>query len=117
MIIGLLAYFYSPWWLALATPIIVLVFVYSVLHIVVKRIIRVIHRHPFTTRQREQLEKFTGKLKNLAEVRNMSVYGFAVATIWDVLRKRDETSIERLVNDSKSLTSEFSALEKHFGER
>ncbi|HTK39331.1 MAG TPA: hypothetical protein VL362_00530 [Patescibacteria group bacterium] len=117
LITFVLAYFYSPWWLLLSLPFIILAIIYGVIRLLVKKIIAKIHRHPFTTRQREQLESFTGKLKNLADIRNMSVYSYAIKTIWDVLRHRDETSIEKLVNDSKSLKSDFAELEKHFGER
>lgn len=112
-----LAYYVSEWWWLLLLPLLIFVLIFLLLRLIVKRITGLIHRHPFTSRQREQLEQFTEKVKHLAEVRNMNVYTYAFVTIWEVLRNRDETSIERMVSDSKSLKSDFAELEKHFGER
>lgn len=116
-IVAALSYYFTPWWWIFALPIVVLLLAFLVMRSLVKRIISRLHRHPFTTRQREQLEKFTGELKGLAEIKNTPVYIYALMTIWDVLRNRDETAIQKLVDSSKSLKSDFANLEKHFGER
>lgn len=116
-IVATLSYYFTPWWWIFALPIVVLLLAFLVMRSLVKRIISRLHRHPFTTRQREQLEKFTGELKGLAEIKNTPVYIYAIMTVWDVLRNRDETAIQKLVDSSKSLKSDFANLEKHFGER
>lgn len=112
-----LAYFFSPWWWIFILPTAVLLLTFVVVRKIVQRVIRKLHRHPFTTRQREEIEKFTGELKGLAEIKNTSIFVYAITTIWDVVRQRDETSIQKLIESSKSLKSNFAKLEKHFGER
>lgn len=112
-----LAYFFSPWWLIVMLPIALFLLAFLVIRKIVDKIISRIHRHPFTKRQREQLEKFTGGLKNLAEIKNTPVFIYAIITIWDVLRRRDETTIQQIINSSKCLKADFAELEKHFGER
>lgn len=117
VITAVLAYFFSPWWWIFLLPTAVLLLVFVIALKIVRKIIHKLHRHPFTTRQREQLEKFTGQLKGLAEIKNTPVFVYAITSIWDLIRQRDETSIQKLIESSKSLKSEFAKLEKHFGER
>lgn len=107
----------SPWFWLITVPLGLFAITYIILRAIIKSIIKKIHRHPFTTRQREQLEIFTGNLTAIAEVRDMSVTLFALRFLWDILRKRDETAIEKLINDSADLKKNFAELEKHFGER
>jgi ABC-type siderophore export system fused ATPase/permease subunit len=116
-ITAILSIIISPWLWLIAIPLVLITLVFIVLRAIVKSIVARIHRHPFTTRQREQLEIFTGNLKNMAEVRDTSVTLFALRTVWEVLRKRDETMIEKIINDSADLKKNFAELEKHFGER
>lgn len=116
-ITALLSFFISPWLWLIAVPLVLIAFMFFVLRAIIKSIVARIHRHPFTTRQREQLEIFTGKLATMAEVREMSVTMFALRMLWDILRKRDETMIEKIINDSADLKKNFAELEKHFGER
>ena len=113
----LLAIFVSPWWLLLLVPIVIVALVAIVMRLIIKSLINRIHRHPFTTRQREQLEAFTDKIATIAEVRNMTAPLLALQLLWDILRHREETTIEKVINDSTTLKESFAELEKHFGER
>lgn len=114
---AVLALFISPWWWLLAVPVVLAALVGIVMRIIIKAFITRIHRHPFTTRQREQLEAFTDKITTIAEVRNMTAPLLALQLLWDILRHREETTIEKVINDSATLKESFAELEKHFGER
>ncbi|NCU39050.1 hypothetical protein EOL96_08515 [Candidatus Saccharibacteria bacterium] len=116
-ITAILSIIISPWLWLIAIPLILITIVFIAVRVIIKSIVERIHRHPFTTRQREQLEIFTGNLKTMAEVRDMSVTLFALRTVWELLRRRDETMIEKIINDSADLKKNFAELEKHFGER
>lgn len=112
-----LSYFLSDWFWLLAVPTIFAVIVFIAIRFSIKRIISLIHRHPFTTKQREQLESFTHKARELAEVRAMPLPLFALQTLRDLLRNRDATTVRKIVENSASLKDDFALLEKQFGER
>lgn len=116
-VIGLLAYFFSEWWWLLAAPVIVAVIIFMVIRFVAKRIISAIHRHPFTARQREQLEAFTKKLRSLVANRSTPIAVYAAQTVRDILRDHDATTVRKVVTDTTSLKDDFAELEKQFGER
>ncbi len=112
-----LAYVFTAWWLILLLPVMLLYLGFLILRAIANKIIVSIHRHPFTRTQREELEKFTGRLKGLADIKNTPVFIFALMTIWDTMRHRDETAIQKLVDSSKILKEDFAKLERYFGER
>lgn len=116
-VIGLLAYFFGEWWWVLAVPVVIAVLLFIGIRFVAKRIITMIHRHPFTARQREQLEAFTKKIRTIIESRSTPLPVYAAQTVRDILRDRDATTVRKLVTDSTSLKDDFAELEKHFGER
>ena len=117
LVVGLLAYYFTTWWLVFLVPILVVLFFFLLLRFLVTRVISTIHRHPFTAAQRESLEQFTQKFANLAALRAVSLPGFAYLTLRDILKDRDATTIRERIHDSKTLKSDFSELEKHFGDR
>ena len=116
-IIWMLAYYFSPWWWIFALPIVFLGFVFLVLRFIVSRIIGLIHRHPFTIEQRESLETFTSKITNIVEARATPLPIYAIVTIKDVIFHKDARTVRKLVDDTSSLKSDFSKLERHFGEQ
>ncbi len=114
IIVGLLAYFFSPWWLLLAVPFAAVTILGLGARWVLLRIIRAIYRHPFSRKQREQLDAFSEKLMRLADVRSKTPPLFALQTIWDIIRRRDATTIRELIADSTSLKKDFKQLESLF---
>ena len=114
---GLLAYYFSPWWWLFAIPVVLLGIVFFALRWILLAIIRRLYRHPFSRSQREQLDSFAGKVLGLIEARSTPLPFFAFITLWDIIRRRDATTLRKLVNDSTSLKKDFSELEKQFQER
>lgn len=117
LIIWALAYYLSPWWWLFLLPISFAVIAAIVLHVVITRIIHLIHRHPFTESQRHALEAFTAKVVRLAEFRSMPVPAYAFLMLRDLIRYQDAKTLRDALADSSSLTKDFSDLEKYFGER
>lgn len=112
-----LAYYVSEWWWLLLLPLLVIVLLFLLFRLTVKRIAGLIHRHPFTTEQREQLETFTSKVWGLTEARTTSLPMYALITLRDIIRDRDATTLRKMAKDSGSLKDDFAELEKKFGER
>jgi len=116
-IIWLLAYYLSAWWWLFALPLVFITLIAFALRLIVSFIIGKIYRHPFSRIQREKLEGFTKKITSLAEAKSTPLPFYAFITIWDIFRRRDATTIRKLIDDSQSLKSDYVALEKYFGER
>lgn len=117
IVIGLLAYNFTTWWWLLAIPFAAAGLVFFGIRWVLQVIIRRLYRHPFSRAQREQLDAFASKVLGLIEARSTPLPFFALITLWDIIRRRDATTIRKLVNDSTSLKKDFTELEKQFQER
>jgi len=116
-IIWSLAHYFSVWWWLLAAPLVLVTIVAFAIRFVISFIISKIYRHPFSRTQREKLEEFTNKVTSLAEAKSTPLPFYAFITLWDIFRRRDATTIRKLIDDSRSLKSDYSTLEKYFGER
>lgn len=117
IIIWLLAYYFSGWWWLFALPLALISVAAFVIRFIISFIINKIYRHPFSRTQREKLEEFTKKITGLIEAKSTPLPFYAFITIWDILRHRDATTIRSLIDSSRSLKSDYTALEKYFGER
>lgn len=112
-----LAYYVSAWWWLFAVPIVLLLCVFFVIRFIAMRTIHLIHRHPFTEQQRNALEVFSDKCKNLIETTStpMAVHAFYV--LRDIILHQDVKTLREAIQDSTSLKKDFTSLEKYFGER
>lgn len=117
ILVWALGYFFSAWWWALATPIVLLVLLFVVLRLVLNHIITKIYRHPLTRDQRTQLEAFSAKFNRLVESSSTPLVVFALITIKDLFLRRDASTIRQLAGDTASLKSDIAELESHFGDR
>lgn len=117
IIIWILAHYFSAWWWIFAIPLVIITLIALAIRFVVSFIIGKIYRHPFNRLQREKLEDFTQKIISLAEARATPLPFYAFITVWDIVRRRDATTIRKLIDDSRSLKSDYAALEKYFGDR
>jgi len=115
--IWLLAHYFSAWWWLFAAPLAIITMIALILRLAISFIINKIYRHPFSRKQREKLEDFTSKVASLAEARSTPLPFYAFITIWDIIRRRDATTIRELIDNSRSLKSDYASLEKYFGER
>lgn len=115
VLIACLAYYLSAWWWLVAIPFVLLLLVIFASHLLLIRLIKLIHRHPFTAAQRKALRAFSDKLIHLNDVRSFTPAFLALRSLYDVLRHRDVTTIKSIISDSKSLRSDFHELEKFFG--
>lgn len=113
----LLTYYFSNWWLLLLVPGLVALAIFALVRFVLLRILRTIHRHPFSTVQKKQLASFSSKLTRLAEARATPLPVYAIITLWDIIRHRDARTMRELIDDSRSLRSDFAELEKQFSSR
>lgn len=117
IVTGLLAYYISPWWLILAIPFALLAVAFFAIRWALLALIRSLYRHPFSRSQREQLDAFSNKVLGLVDARSTPLPIFALITLWDIIRRRDATTLRKLVNDSTSLKKDLTELEKQFTER
>ncbi len=117
IVTALLAINVSPWWWLLLVPLAIIGVVVVAARWILTKIIGKIYRHPYSRQQREQLDSFNDKIQRLIEARATPLPLFAFITLWDIIRRRDATTLRSLLEDSSSLRSDFRELEKHFGER
>lgn len=115
-IIWSLAHYFNDWWWLFAIPLAFITLVAFALRLVLLLIITKIYRHPFNRVQREKLEEFTDKIASLAETSSTPLPFYAFITIWDIFRRRDATTVRKLIDNSRSLKGDYTALEKYFGE-
>lgn len=112
-----LAYYLSPWWWIFLLPLVTIVIALIVLHIIISRIIHLIHRHPFTEPQRQALEAFSSKIARLAEFKDTPLPIYAFITLRDIIKHQDAKTLRDAIDDSASLKEDFVSLQKHFGDR
>lgn len=112
-----LAYYLSPWWWVFLLPIITIIIAAVIIHIIVSRIIHLIHRHPFTESQRQALESFSQKIAHLSEFNETPLPIYAFITLRDIIKHQDAKTLRDAIEESESLTTDFTVLQKHFGDR
>lgn len=113
---ALLAYYFSPWWWVMAAPFIIIGAIFFVLRWIINQLLAKIYRHPFSRDQRIKLDEFAGKVMAVVEAKSTPPIVFGLITLWDIFRRRDATTLRKLINDSASLKSDFRELEKLFSE-
>lgn len=104
----------SSWWWLLLIPLMIIVAAFLALRWVLNRLINGVYRPALTTEQKASLETFTGKISKLVEARSTPLPIFALLTLWDIIRRRDATTVRSLIDDSKGLKKDFLELEKLF---
>jgi glycerol-3-phosphate acyltransferase PlsY len=114
VIIGVLAYFFSPWWWLLLLPILFIVSVYIIVRLIVAVIISRIHASKLTDDQRKALDAFIHKVQQILEARAMPIPIIVIICIKDILFHRDVTTIKKIIRDSVSLRNDYLELEKLF---
>jgi glycerol-3-phosphate acyltransferase PlsY len=114
VIIGVLAYFFSPWWWLLLLPILFIVSVYIIVRLIVAVIISRIHASKLTDDQRKALDAFIHKVQQILEARAMPIPIIVIICIKDILLHRDVTTIKKIIRDSVSLRNDYLELEKLF---
>lgn len=104
----------SWWWLLFGIALIISLIILAIRSII-RRIIRGIYGHPYSSTQRQELEEFTQKFLRLIEAHNTSSIHLAYTTIWEIIRYREARTIMRVIDDSLSLSTDYQNLQKYFG--
>ena len=113
-ITGILAYFFSAWWLVLLFPILFLCGVFVIVRLVIAVIVSRIHVGKLTEDQTKALDDFIDKIQQILEARATPLPIIAIICIKDILFHRDITTIKKIINDSVGLRLEYLELEKLF---
>lgn len=112
--IWLLATSFSSWYWLLVVPILILGFIFFVLRIAIRFIIRRIYSNSFTSEQSLALQSMADKIQRILEARGTPSIFIVLISIKDVLFHRDITTIKQLINDTTSLKHDYVELERLF---
>jgi len=109
-----LAYYISAWWALLLIIVLPLLFIFLVLRLIAGFILKKLQPKNLTTKQSSATKKYAEKLKRLAETRGMGWPMFAFLSFKDLLLYRDLRTARNTLDDTTSLKSDFSELERLF---
>lgn len=109
-----LVYAFSPWWWLLLAPALLILFVFIVVRLIVRFILRRIHTEPLTTQQSKALDSFVDKIQALLEARATPPWMFAAICIKDLIIHRDIMTIKSIIGSTASLKRDYQELDKLF---
>lgn len=112
--IWLLATYFSTWYWLLAVPILIVGFIFFVIRIAIRFIIRRIYSKSFTSEQSVALESIADKIQRILEARGTPPIFIVFICIKDILFHRDITTMKQLINDTTSLKRDYVELERLF---
>lgn len=86
----------------------------SIFYLIIQSILRGIYPEKFTDEQKAGLKSMNDQIVRLAEARAVPPFIYIIKTLWDLVRRKDATTIRGLIDDSTNLKSEFNKLSKLF---
>ncbi|HET8884033.1 MAG TPA: hypothetical protein VFM68_01025 [Candidatus Saccharimonadales bacterium] len=111
--IGLLMYFFSPWWGLLAVPVLTIATIGLVVWLLVRAALK--HVSPQLNKpQTDATKQFVAKTQRVAETVQTPYFVILFYIVKDLVTGRSKGYIYEVVQDSKTLRGDFEELRKLF---
>jgi hypothetical protein len=114
VIVALLAALYTPWWLVALLIIIPLGLVFTLIATVLWIASKKLLPRSIDRTERKQITEFSDKIMRVVEVRATPFPVMAAFIAKDIVRGKKSNYIEGIIDDSKTLKSDFTAIKALF---
>lgn len=111
---GVIAYHFSPWWLLLAIPILSIATVFMLICVFIRYIGLRVYATRLTKQESADIKAFIDKLSSVIEVHHLHPTMVALASIKDLVLYRELRTIKTIIENSKTLSSDYRELESKF---
>lgn len=116
LLIGIwaLAHFFSPWWWLLVVPLLACIIAFFILRFLVSLVARIVYPDTVSKSQAAEIKAFINKINGLLELKNINPTMIALTSFKDFVLYRELRSLKSLINDSKTLSTDYNKLDDQF---
>ncbi len=114
IVVGLLAYNFSPWWWLLAVPILAFLITFILIRSLIRYIALRVYATKLSKQEQAEIKAFIDKLSSLVDVRHIGPVMLALTSMKDLVLYRELRTIKTIIENSKTLSSDYINLESKF---
>lgn len=114
IISGILVYFFTGWWWALAGIVFIVFGFFLLLRFIALAVIRIIYPNKFTREQSAAMNSFVDAIQELLEAKSTPPIMMMLICMKDILFHRDIVTIKTLIRNTTHLRSEYKKIEQLF---